>query len=447
MTRLLLPAGACLALLGPSGARDDVPPPRNVLILVADDVGVDQIGCYGEGALPATTPHIDALAADGVLFRNAWAAPICSATRSQIMTGRHGFRTGIGSVVNGQFALDLDELTIPEVLDLHPNPPFEHAAFGKWHLGNDDVGGTFAPNLCGWGHFAGSRGNFKKPEGYYLWTRVENGVERVTDTYATSRIVDDFLAWRSGVRGRWFAYVAFHSGHFPLHAPPPDLHGVGLPDVEPRFAPVPFYRAMVEAMDAEIGRLLAGLGDELEETHVIFLGDNGSEPMVSLRPFPPVHAKRTPYEGGLRVPFIVSGPEVRKPGREVGSLVSAVDVFDTALTLAGVDLAALPDPPRRDSVDLLPYLRDPKREDDPLREYAYQELFFPSGFGAHSIDFRTARDERYKLIRDRVRAVDRLYDLVLDPFERRDLLGGELTREERERYGALSDHIDLHVGE
>ena len=104
-----------------AGARADDPPPGNVLILVADDFGLDQMRVYGVASNPPPTPNLDLLAASGVVFRNVWSQPTCSPTRATLQTGRYGFRTGIGATIDpftGGPALPLSEVTLPEMLDL-----------------------------------------------------------------------------------------------------------------------------------------------------------------------------------------------------------------------------------------------------------------------------------------------------------------------------------------
>ena len=108
--------------------------PSNILVIIADDLGVDQVGVYGEGTSPAPTPIIDGLASSGVLFRNAWANPTCSPTRSCIMTGRYGYRTGVGQV---GVRLDLAETSLPELLGrgcigIQPRLDWQVAPGRKW---------------------------------------------------------------------------------------------------------------------------------------------------------------------------------------------------------------------------------------------------------------------------------------------------------------------------
>jgi arylsulfatase A-like enzyme len=354
----------------------------NVLIVVADDLGVDMVGAYGEGSAPPATPVIDGLAAQGVLFRNVWSNPVCSPTRAALLTGRPAFRTGIGFIVDAapdNLALPLSEITLPEMLALGTGGKYRSAAFGKWHLGNEAVGGALAPNLAGFDHFAGALSNFYAPESYTNWTRVVDGAVSQSTVYATTDTVDSALAWLADAPEPWLCYVAFNAPHYPVHAPPAGLHSVDLTQAGPLSEdPAPYYRAMVQALDTELGRLLAGVAPpKLARTTVVFLGDNGTPGEVVSRPFPSDHAKGTLHEGGINVPLIVTGPRVQVPGSESLGLVSITDVFATVAELAKVDLdQTLPGLPL-DSRSLLPYLKDPATPS--LRKTVFSELFHPNG--------------------------------------------------------------------
>ncbi len=421
--------------------------PENVLILVADDLGVDAVGAYGEGSAPPPTPNLDALAARGVLFRNAWANPVCSATRAAILTGRYSFRTGIGSARNpGSETLSAAETTLPEALDA-ARSGYSHAAIGKWHLGD----GPGAPKAAGFGHSV--EGPALLVRDFYEWPRFVDGRRNVARRYLTSQLVDDALAWIGRQEDPWLCYLAFYAPHGPWMAPPAELHTQDLSGVgDVKHSPA-YYKAMVEAMDSEIGRLLDGLGSERERTNVLFIGDNGSAWVVTEPPFVKQHGKGTPYEGGVNVPLIVAGPAVTAPGREVSSLVAAVDLFATALDLAGVDAAsAVGAGVALDSVSFAPLLRDP--DHPPVRSMVFAERFENSGWRSmDSTGFATVRDGRYKLIRYYVFSRDELYDLEADPFEQNDLLFGTgpmggtgdttgLDDEALAAYRALSDEID-----
>ena len=170
--------------------------PQNVLLVILDDIGVDKIAAYGEHPNPAKTPTIDALASRGVLFRTAWANPFCSPTRATLLTGRYGFRTGIGHVVDLfslNHGLSIDEFGLPEAMTLATGQ--RSAILGKWHLGGD-FEGINHPLQFGFEVFAGSRGNLgppSMPESYYQWEKVTEGVSGPSTVYATTDTVNDAL--------------------------------------------------------------------------------------------------------------------------------------------------------------------------------------------------------------------------------------------------------------
>ncbi|MAF66197.1 MAG: hypothetical protein CMJ84_11140 [Planctomycetes bacterium] len=412
---------ALIAIAGTATAQE------NILILLADDVGVDNIGAYAEGQDLAPTPNIDALAAGGVLFRNTWANPVCSPTRAAIQTGRHGFRTGIGMALGlapTSYALPTSEVILPELFDLHDDLGYSHAAIGKWHLGNGSVGGGLSPNIAGYDHFNGTLGNFKEPYDYYFWPAWVNGNFSVITHYATVGTVEAARQWLETAPEPWICYVAFNAPHTPLHTPPDELFTVELPDPGPRIDPRPYFCADIEAMDTEIGRLLASIdSDTLERTNIVFAGDNGTPSESTVAPFDPDHAKLTCYEGGVNVPLIISGPSVAVPGREVSHLVSLVDLFATIADMAGIDAEASLPGVELDSVSAYPYLEATNAL--PQRQTVYSEIFHPNGPGPYEFAARTIRNERYKLIWFEVPTKKyALYNLVLDPWEQVNLLKG-----------------------
>jgi len=415
--------------------------PPNVLIVVADDLGVDQLAAYGEGASVPVTPTVDGLAQEGVLFRNAYGCCYCSPTRASLLTGRHPFRTGMGTFMGvgpstaADHALQPGEVTLPEMLMLGTHGLYRSAAFGKWHLGNATVGGAAAPNLAGFEHFDGTEGNIFAPYTYTFWPKVVDGVTTEHTLYVTTDTADAALAWISTAHEPWFAYVAFHANHTPLNVPPEGLFTSDVSTAHPHFNPRPYYVAMAEAMDHELGRLLDGLGPERARTHVMFLGDNGSPKDMVISPVPSYQCKGSFYEGGIGVPLIVTGPEVAFPGCEVSALVQVTDLFATVAELAGVDLGAtLPEGYALDSISLVPYLRDPAAP--ALRTSAYSEYFSPNGFEPPFEWFKTLRGERYKVVLAGD-APDRLFDLWLDPYEAADILAGAPTEEELAAYDGL----------
>jgi len=391
--RLLFPLLASLAVPtssaaqepGLSGARP------NVLLLVADDVGVENVGCYAEGSDLPPTPNIDALSQSGILFRNTWSYALTSPSLAPIYTGRYGFRTGIGVVFSPTTVPDfgatahpmqLSEFTLPELLDLGSSG-YRHAMIGQWHLGNDTVGGIDAPLLAGFEYFEGHPTTIVPPETYFDHTEVKDGVVVPVQNYAPTEKVDDALAWIASVQDEpWFVSLVFHTAHTPFHEPPAELHTQELEGLDPKTSPREFFKADVEAMDTEIGRLLSSLGSELDDTVVIFLGDNGTDVSVTVPPFLPEHGKISLYEGGINVPLIISGPVVPAGARgaEVSGVTDLTDVFATVLELAGVDpLALVPPDVRIDGVSLVPYLSHPHQPS--LRPFVVSEIFAPNGDG------------------------------------------------------------------
>src|SRR6185436_9171668 len=167
----------------------------NILLIIADDYGADSSSLYNtnsSASLPPT-PNIVALARSGVLFRNAYANPVCSPTRACLLTGRHGFRTGIGDVITGPGSTTLTaaEFTLPEAFAANASLGYQLAHFGKWHLNNAAASPN---NIGGWPHFAGSL--IGALANYTNWTKTINGVSTSGySVYATTDLVNDAIAW------------------------------------------------------------------------------------------------------------------------------------------------------------------------------------------------------------------------------------------------------------
>jgi len=401
----------------------------NILLIIADDVGIDQSGLYQDvtgldDRDYASTPTLDEVCQRGVRFEQAWAQPTCLPTRGNLITGRYGFRTGLLSAGNSQ-TISPDEVTLPTVLSEEAG--YRTASVGKWHLGTEEeLGGVEAPNTMGWGHYSGNlQGEITD---YWRWRRTTDGVQTEDTRYATTAQVDDALAWlRENQQDQqdqqdqgepWLLWMGFNSPHIPIHLPPAALHDNPELDDDPDTIsqdPAPYFRAMLESLDAEVGRLLSELEatGELEDTVILYLGDNGTDSKVSqpesLRSGP----KGTLNQGGVWVPMCAAGPGL-PGGVSSGALVHAVDLFATALELGGVDISALPAEVGRDSRSLGPLLRDPSAAH---RDHLYAETDLQRG----RVGGVTVRGERYKLIVEDDGA-EFLYDLSEDLWEERDLI-------------------------
>ena len=399
---------------------------NNILLIIADDYGVDSSSLYNStsGASLPPTPTIASLVANGVRFLNAYANPVCSPTRACLLTGRHAFRTGVGDVVDTSTVFPTNEFTLPDAFAAHPELGYSVAQFGKWHLGN----GSNGPATAGrWPSYAGCLVGALND--YRAWTKTINGVTGAangTTTYATTDVTNDAIAWIQA-RGTtpWFAWVAYNAPHTPFHKPPANLHSYSLTGLNINTNQRVHYEASVEAMDTEISRLLASV--DLAKTNVIFMGDNGTPGTVIQAPYTTPHAKDTLYEGGTKVPFIIRGPAVVSPGRTSAANVNVVDVFSTILDLAGISYAS----PTLDSRSLLPILQN---SSDSTR-YGYSEMFganIPTSTGGQAI-----RNTQYKLIRFQ-NGTEEFYELSTDANETSNLLAGTLTAAQQANYYSLA---------
>lgn len=400
-------------------------PPHNILLVLADDIGMDALRLFNPGTNGtsfAPTPNLDSLAARGVRFRNCYGYPSCSPTRSCLLTGRYGFRTGIGGAIDDTRNtrdpyLSPREFTIPKALDANPRLGFRHAHVGKWHLS----GGPGDPQaIGGWGHFSGFLGGER--ESYFDWEKVVDGtVLPHTTNYATSDCITDAIRWM-GTQGtnRWFLWLAPKAAHSPLHRPPSPLHSYqALPDPPPASGAGAklYYQAMIEALDTEMGRLLAHVN--LTNTLVVFLADNGTPTETIQAPFATNQCKGTLFEGGIRLPLFMAGAGLVDANRWVDAVVHAVDVPATLLEMAGVNLATtLPAHLAFDGRSFAALLRN--QPWNPAENVILSENF--GSIIPGPLRGVAARGQRYKFIQ-----LDQggqgFFDLQVDPLERTNLLG------------------------
>jgi arylsulfatase B len=436
------------------------PPPENVLLVLLDDIGVDKVGAYGDPRAPRT-PVLDRLAAEGMLFRSAYASPLCSPTRANVMTGRHARRTGVGNLVSFREDLPLspDEIGLGELLAYSPWA-WETSAVGKWHLGSMLEGDLLHhPASMGFDWYAGSLENLTvsfSGEGhhYQLWEKDTNGSLSLSQRYATLETTDDALVRARTMAEPWLLYVAYNASHLPFHWPPADLHTYDEePDYEEASSFLRQHAAMTEAVDRELGRLLSGLDPEVRQrTTVIVMADNGSEREVILPSHNVQRHKGTAYEGGVHVPLIVAGPRVAEPGSESRALVHAVDLFATVAEIAGVPLEGEGAPlflGPVDGVSLLPLLADPASLGE--RPYVISEKFRPNGPGPEGSSTRMIRDRGWKLIREVKdgEVSDELFRMVPDAWDEGPelLADGEdaVEAEEHERLASALERMLLSM--
>lgn len=394
--------GACR-----SSADCDEPPvrPTNVVLILADDLGWGELGCYGQEKI--RTPNIDRLASQGMLFTQCYSgAPVCAPCRNVLMTGQHLGHTTIrgnlpakdadGKRTEGQHPIPADALTIAEVFQ---SQGYKTGGFGKWGLG--PVGSSGDPNAQGFDRFYGYNCQ-RVAHSYYpphLWSDAEKVVinetpipghakkpegpitfeDWSTDNYAPDLILAEAVAFLDDhADDPFFLYLPFVEPHVAMQ--PPHEHVLSYPEswddrpyrgqcgYTPHPRPRAGYAAMITDLDEHVGTILARLDDLglTDNTLVIFTSDNGTthrsggDPVLGvggvdsdffnstadLRGF-----KGSVYEGGLRVPMIARWPGHIRPGASTGMPTYFPDLFPTLCAVMETDA-----PDGLDGVSILPTL-------------------------------------------------------------------------------------------
>jgi arylsulfatase B len=408
---------------------------QNVLLIVADDLGIDYSPNYNSPLDLPPTLNLDKLIEEGVLFENVWANPLCSPTRSSILFGRYGFRTGVGAPVGGEGkpGPTLNEYGLPKAISELSINEYSTACIGKWHLSTNKNGDNNHPNLVGFDHYSGILK--AGVEDYFNYEEVVNGETKLVQNYATTEIVNDAINWLDEQNSPWLLWMAFNAVHTPFHKPPDSLHSYDyLPEtIGEDDDQTPYFNATIEAMDTEMGRLLNYLKDsgEYENTNIIYIGDNGTPMQVTQRPFLKNHAKGTLYEGGIHVPMVVSGPAVFNKGSTSNVLISALDIFETV-----ADLVEIPGESNfPNTIDSESFIEILKNNSDVHRNFLYSELF-----GNDKGNGTTVRNMDYHLIIFEDGA-EEFYHLPSDIYEKNNLLDFELSEDQGKNYILLKENM------
>lgn len=433
----------------------------NVILIVADDLGINDISTFGGGVANGRvqTPGIDRIAAEGVNFNTAYAgSATCAPSRAMMLTGRYPSRTGfeftptpdgmgrILKTISGTMDSGLppliynraladsqpsyenqglpgSEITLAEILR---DQGYYTAHIGKWHLGrsaesNPNAQGFDDSLLMASGLFLPEKHpdvvNAKvsfDPIDKFLWAGMSyaasfNGSEWFEPGgYLTDYWTDEALkVIRSSSDQPFFLYMAHWATHTPLQATRSDYEAVG--DIQPHRLRV--YAAMVRALDRSVGRILDTLDQEgiADNTIVIFTSDNGGAGYIGL---PDINApyrgwKLTLYEGGVRVPMLVRWPNGLDAGTVTDTPVAHIDILPTVVAAAG---ATLPETRVIDGVNILAPLTNP------LQPAAERPLFWTSAY------YQAVRKGNWKLQRSERPSGAWLYDLATDPTEQRNII-------------------------
>lgn len=404
----------------------------NVILIVADDLGYNDLGCYGAEGFK--TPHLDQLASLGLQLTQYYAgSSVCSASRAALLTGCFPVRIGIHGVIGirANYGLNLKEWTLAEALQ---KAGYHTGLFGKWHLGNQQV---FRPSKHGFDENYGTIGSndMGKHRDLELRRLGKCGVEvlegdevvetnpdqRFLTRNTTSRAID-FI--KRHADDPFFVYLPYNMPHTPLFVSP-EWEGSSENGL---------YGDVIQELDHEIGRILETLDKKgiSDDTIVIFTSDNGPWLIFgnhggSADPFR--GGKKESLEGGVRVPCIVRYPSKIKAGRSSAQLVSAVDLAPTIIKWCGAEEATL----KIDGLDMRRHFEQPHEIKSPRNFLPYYD----------SDKLVAVRDERFKLIFEHtnkqtpdpdkighdgqrgavhaVRLPQALYNLSEDPFETHDL--------------------------
>ena len=451
----------------------------NVIFILADDLGINDISTFGGGLANrrVPTPNIDRLAADGALFTTAYSGTgTCAPSRAMLMTGRYPTRTGFEytptppgmSRIVPMFANDMrtglppteqvkeneklmppfaeqglpsEEITIAEVLK---ERGYHTVHIGKWHLGNTR---PFKPNDQGFDESLDMASGLFLPPGdprgvearldfdpidKFLWARMQfaasyNGSDWFEPGgYLTDYWTDESLKVIEANRNRpFFFYLAHWGVHTPLQATREDYEAVG--DIEPHRARV--YAAMLRAVDRSVGRIMDKLEEEglAENTIIVFSSDNGGAGYIGI---PEVNApyrgwKITLFEGGIRVPLFMKWPAAIQPGTVIDEPVAHIDVMPTLAAATG---ALLPEGVEIDGKNLMPLATGTgsiSRADN--------ALFWSSGY------YKVVRAGGWKLQVNGRQQKSWLFNLNEDPTEQTNLAASE-----PEKRAELQALIDAH---
>ena len=432
-----------LLIFGSAALAQEKP---NIVFILTDDMGWKDLGCYGNKF--TETPNIDSLAQSGILFTQAYAAcPVSSPTRASIMTGKHPARLHLTNFIAGNRTdpsspvlpapwkpyLEAREITVAELLR---EDGYKTAMVGKWHLGGHD---SIAPWSQGFDYtrMIGRNGLDYYNYSIYLDSYKNEFIDKETE-YLTDKLTDYALEFISQSRGEpFFLYLAYSAPHVVIVPRPDKLmkYFRKYEQAEEKFNP--YYSAMVESIDDGVGRVTEKIREAglTENTIIIFTSDNGGLGLDELGPVPTSNLplrkwKGHIYEGGTRVPAIISWPDMIKSGRIETKYFSSIDYLPTLCETTGIkDL-----PENIDGISILPLLtgRGDYNADRPLF-WHYPHFSNQLGRPAGSV-----RAGNFKLVELYESGRVELYDLQNDIGESTDL-SIKMKKKSEELYKLLTD--------
>lgn len=399
-------------------------PPPNIIVMLIDDMGWTDLGCYGSKYYE--TPHIDQLAKDGMRFTQAYSAcTVCSPTRAAMMTGKSPARLHITDWIAGHvpdnsrlvipkwtMQLPLEEETLAERLKTRG---YATASIGKWHLGNEE----FYPTKHGFDvNIGGTHGG--SPPSYFSPYKIATLADGPKDEFLSDRLTSEAVKFIEKNKTKpFFVYLPHYGVHTPI---------MGKPEVVTKYQAKkavgghsnPVYAALVESIDDSVGTLRAKLKElSLDQNTIfIFTSDNGGL-SHQVRPegwsrgptdnSPARLGKGSAYEGGVHIPLIVAWPGLVKPG---STCDVPVITYDHVPTLLAATQTPLKDGQVVDGESLLPLLG---QTDTLAREAIYWH--YPHYHPGSATPYSAIREGDWKLIQFHEDSHVELYNLKLDAGE------------------------------
>ena len=344
------------------GDRPAWPERPNIVFVLTDDQGYGEVAAHGNPVIQ--TPTLDRFCREAVRFDRFHVSPTCAPTRSALMTGRHEFRNRISHTILGRSLIDAETYVLPDLLR---DAGYQTGQFGKWHLGDNY---PCRPQDLGFGEALhhGGGGICQTPDywgnSYFSPTLDHNGDWQASDGYCTDVFFRAGLRWieQAKDRGPFYAYIATNCPHRPLQVPrqySDRYRGSGIDRQAQR------YYGMITNVDENVAGLLRQLEEWgiLDDTLVIFMGDNGSaeagRPERGLFNAGMRGAKGSAYEGGVRVPCYFYWPRAFGTGHTIEPVCAHVDFLPTIADIVGGRLPADLDLEGR---SMVPLLADPEAE-------------------------------------------------------------------------------------
>lgn len=410
----------------------------NVVLILADDLGYGDLSSFGAPDLK--TPNLDAIGAEGMVFTRFYAnSPVCSPTRAALLSGRYPDVVGVPGVIRTMERdswgyLHPDALLLPQVLK---GEGYHTALIGKWHLGLEPPN---VPGDRGFDEFRGWLGDMMDD----YWSHRRHGLNYMrrnsepieAEGHATDLFTEwavDYVEERAPEEPPFFLLLAYNAPHFPVQPPQEWVDRVmarepGIPEKRAKLV------AFIEHMDAGVGRVMEAVrrSGEMENTLVIFTSDNGGLLADSARNGPFRGGKQEMYEGGIRVPALISWPRRVVPGSRSDTPLMAMDLYPTIARAAGAVI--------RHRIDGLNFLDELEGGSVDVSD---RSMIFVRREGNDryvGLAYYAVQKGGWKLLQNEPTRPFELYNLAEDPGETTDLI-----EERRDVYEDLAEELRLHI--